>query len=128
MCAAMAACLPLSWQTSSPPSPSSAPRFLLRLAMSCISCSRARRKARKAKTEKASLQPLLGVNEEEGGNSAVLMEGGRPRAGEEARRGSSSWARASVWNTDVRFVAASCFHSPSMPSILLCVTSLLLSA
>ena len=33
--------------------------------MSCISWSRARRKARKANTEKASLQPLLGVDEED---------------------------------------------------------------
>lgn len=96
--------------------------------MSCINWSRARRKARKANTEKASLQPLLGVKEEEEGvgKRAVLSEGGSPREGEEARRGSSSWARLSVCRSDVRFAAASCFHRPSMPSILLCVTSLLL--
>ena len=64
--------------------------------MSCMSWSRARRKARKAKTEKASLQPLLGVKEEEG-KRTVLREGGRLRlAWEEARRGRSSWARLSV--------------------------------
>ena len=33
--------------------------------MSCTSWSKASRKARKANTEKASLQPLLGVDEEE---------------------------------------------------------------
>ena len=38
----------------------------------CISWSRASRKARKANTEKASLQPLLGVDEEkEEGKRAV---------------------------------------------------------